>query len=112
LLAAMRDPVHRGIAVAEGPRPRPRHGRGVVQLDRLAASRRRKKVRRWGYLPDAVGSARGLARERSDRIEPCCRRPRDSGGPGQPLVTRPGFPLSRERRFSYIGSTSEFVASL
>jgi predicted TIM-barrel fold metal-dependent hydrolase len=30
LLAAMRDPVYRGTAVAEGPRPRSRDGRGLV----------------------------------------------------------------------------------
>ena len=46
LLAPMRNPVHRGIAVAQRPRPRPRHGRGPVQLDRLAASCRRRKLTR------------------------------------------------------------------
>ena len=45
LLAAMRDLVHRGTAVAEGPRSRPRDGRGAVQLGRLAAPR--QKLRRW-----------------------------------------------------------------
>src|SRR5436305_467386 len=39
LLAAMRDFVHRGIAVAQGPRPRPRHGRSGVQLGGLDPSR-------------------------------------------------------------------------
>ena len=46
LLGPMRNPVHRGIAVAQRPRPRPRHGRGPVQLDRLAASCRRRKLAR------------------------------------------------------------------
>jgi hypothetical protein len=45
LLEAMRDLVHRGIAVAEGPRPRTRHGGGIVQLARLAAPRRRQTVK-------------------------------------------------------------------
>src|SRR5205823_6660808 len=38
LVAAMRDLVHRGAAVAEGPRPRARHGRSGVQLGGLATS--------------------------------------------------------------------------
>src|SRR5438270_528543 len=32
LLAAVRDDVHRGIALAQGPRPRTGHGRGAVRL--------------------------------------------------------------------------------
>ncbi len=38
-LAAMRDGVHRGTALAEGPRSRVGHGRSPVQLGRLAPSR-------------------------------------------------------------------------
>ena len=43
-LAAMRDGVHRGTAVAEGPRPRPGHGRSALQLGRLAPSRLRAAI--------------------------------------------------------------------
>ena len=46
-LAAMRDVVHRGTAVAEGARSRSRNGRGAVQLGRLAAPGRRQKLRGW-----------------------------------------------------------------
>ena len=39
LLEAVRHDVHRGAAVAERPRPRPRHGRRDRRLARLEASR-------------------------------------------------------------------------
>ena len=83
LLAAMRDAVHRGTAVAEGPRPRARHGRGAVQLARLAASRR-QKLRRWtdniriqllaaAFSTDPLNSIRYSAAARLTTDLRCCR---------------------------------------
>ena len=37
LLATVRDDVHRGIALAQGPRPRTGHGRGALRLVGLEA---------------------------------------------------------------------------
>ena len=83
LLAAMRDGVHRGTVLAEGPRSRSRHGRSPVQLGRLGPSR----------LSPSIGSGSALLSAGTQNME-IFARPRDVRGRWFPLSPPSGSRFS------------------
>src|SRR5439155_3418065 len=83
LVSAMRDDVHRGVAVAEGAGPRARDGRSRGRLARLEASRPRL-IAQW----EMAGSRRCL-------YPPTLLRTRRSVGGCDPRSQIPPAPLAR-----------------